>query len=158
VADFYLPSQCATCQRASLTPLTAAADVRCPKCGGQAQIIPGELYRAGDAALFDQIESATNVRTLSQTERHGVTAELSNVTERTRASEAMLWKIIALVPALRFLAGESQHDRLVHGLGMLLAIVTAQSNRFASEQLAPSLRQRSSAIDAAARPVGGVTP
>lgn len=128
MTNLFLPSQCHACWRACLTPLARAACTPCPKCGGRTQITPGELYRAEDADLFDRIESAVNRGGLTESQRLEVTAELNNVVERTRAPEAMLTRLIEMLPCLRFLLDDSPtaRDRLVRGMGMLLAIVSGQ--------------------------------
>jgi hypothetical protein len=133
------------------------ADAACPKCGGQAQVIPGELYRASEAALFDQIESAVNAHALTPTEMLAITVELINIVERTRAPAAMLSRIVVLLPALHFLADESQHDnlRMVRGMGMLLAIVGPQGHGSRQRESLPDCGIRSIATALAARSGGG---
>jgi hypothetical protein len=95
------------------------------------QVTPGELYRAGDRSLFDRIEAAVNEEGVTDSQRLQITAELSDIAERTRAPELMLTRLSEVLPSLHFLLSDSdaKHDRLVRGLGMLLAIVSGQAGR-----------------------------
>jgi hypothetical protein len=140
MTDLFLPSQCDACGRAYLTPVEGAAYAPCSLCGGRTQITPGELYRAEDADLFYRIESAVNTGALTESQRIEITAELNNVAERTRAPEPMLTRLIEVLPSLRFLLYNlpTERDRLVRGMGMLLAIVSGQLGRSRRSYRLPS--------------------
>jgi hypothetical protein len=140
MTDLLLPSRCNACRRAHLTPLERTAYAPCPLCGGRTQITPGELYRAEDADLFYRIESAVNTGALTESQRLEITAELNNVAERKRAPEPMLARLIEMLPSLRFMLYglPKERDRLVRGMGMLLAIVSGQLGRSRWSNTLPS--------------------
>jgi hypothetical protein len=114
--------------RAFLTPLRAGGQVNCRTCGGLAHVVPGEVYRAEDAALFAKIEAAFDSADLTLAETFRIAAELGNVLERTRSPYTLLLRLLLLVPGLRFLepAHPDEQERLVRGMGMLLAIAAAR--------------------------------
>jgi hypothetical protein len=114
--------------RAFLMPLRAGADVRCKNCGGLAHVVPGEVYREEDAVLFAKIEATFDSADLPLAETIRIVTELGNVLERTRSPYALLLRLLLPVPGLRFLepAHPGEQERLVRGMGMLLAIAAAR--------------------------------
>jgi hypothetical protein len=126
--DCYVPTHCSRCVRAFLAPLRAGADVNCSICGGLAQVVPGEVYRAEDAVLFAQVEAAFDSVGLPLAETFRIVAELGNVLERTHSPYTLLLRLLRPVPGLRFLepTHPGEEERLVRGMGMLLAIAAAR--------------------------------
>lgn len=124
----YLPTHCSRCVRAFLSPLCAGTAINCSSCGGLAHVVPGELYRAADAVLFARIEAAFDSVDLPLAETFRMVAELGNVLERTRSPYALLLRLLRPVPGLQFLAPThpEEEERLVRGMGMLLAIAGAR--------------------------------
>ena len=127
-AQPYVPTQCPRCVRAFLTPLRAGVQVNCRACGGLARVVPGEVYREEDGALFSRIEAAFDSADLPLAETFRVVAELGNVLERTRSPYTLLLRLLFLVPGLRFLepTHPEEQERLARGMGMLLAIAAAR--------------------------------
>jgi hypothetical protein len=141
-AALCLPAYCAACDRASLTRPRAGAFVSCQKCGGHARVIPGEVYRGNDTHLFDQVDETVHAADLPHTTTLAMISDLCDVKERTHAPYRMLARLLQSLPSLRFLepANPQEHERLVHGLGMLLAIMTA---RLQLREVGPSIEDRS---------------
>lgn len=125
----YVPTHCPRCLRAFLIPLHAGADVSCGNCGGLAQVVPGEVYRAEDAILFGKIERAFDLANLPLSETFRIAAELGNVIERTRSPHTLLLRLLLPVPGLRFLESTQPEEQelLVRAMGMLLAIAAARA-------------------------------
>lgn len=124
----YVPTHCPRCVRAFLTPLGAGVQVNCRACGGLAQVVPGEVYRVEDAALFTKIEAAFDAADLPLAQTFRLVTELGNVLERTRSPYTLLLRLLILVPGLRFLepTHPEEQERLARGMGMLLAIAAAR--------------------------------
>lgn len=127
-SHIYVPTHCPKCVRAFLTPLQPGAAASCRNCGGLAHVVPGEVYRAEDAILFGTIEKALDLADLPLGEMFRIVAELGNVLERTRFPYRLLLRILLPLPGLRFLepTQPEEQERLVRGMGMLLAIAAAR--------------------------------
>ena len=138
----YVPTHCPRCLRAFLIPLHAGAEVSCGNCGGLAQVVPGEVYRAEDAILFGKVERAFDSANLPLSETFRIVAELGNVLERTRSPYTLLLRLLRPVPGLRFLepTQPDEQERLVRGMGMLLAIAAARAQQ--SVELRRSVRDQ----------------
>jgi hypothetical protein len=93
--------------------------------------VPGELYRAEDALLFDEIEAAFRAVALPAAETLRIVSELGNVRQRTRAPYELLLRLLRPLPGLQFLepTHPAERERLVRGMGMLLAIAAARARQ-----------------------------
>ena len=124
--SYYLPARCRWCGHALLTPGCTTVAVKCARCGGEIQVVPGEAYREEDFPLFDRIAAAVEASALPEKEVRYITIELCNVAARAAIPDKLLALVLETLPSLRFLRpGHSpEHEPLAHALGMLLAILT----------------------------------
>ena len=123
----HLPTACHACDRSWLAPLDLDHVAKCPSCGGVSVVVPGESYQADDVALFDRIERALREKQLSRLASHRLWAILSNVPERARRPDLLLFPIVDAMPALGFVQTELAQDRarLSHVAGMILVVIVA---------------------------------
>jgi hypothetical protein len=129
MAGRYLPARCRGCGRALLMPACTSVAVRCARCGGEIQAVPGETYHEEDAPVFERIALALEATVLPEIDLRNITTELSNFAARAAAPRKLLGKLLETVPRLQFLEpGQSreEHEHLAHALGMLLAIVSTR--------------------------------
>jgi hypothetical protein len=128
MANYYLPARCSWCGHALLTPAGTTA-VKCLKCDGEVQVVPGEVYREEDSFLFERIAAAVESSAPPGKDVRDITAELSDFAARVATPETLLARVLETMPSLRFLEPAQSHEDqtwLVHALGMLLAMLAAR--------------------------------
>jgi len=114
-----------------LTPAATTIELECARCGGEIRVVPGEAYRAEDAPLFEQTAAAVDAVTLPEADLRCLVIELSSFSARAKTPEKLLSRLVEAIPSLRFLEPGQGFDRerLVHALGMLLAILAAHADQ-----------------------------
>lgn len=134
-----IPTACPACSRTWLAPPSFELPVVCHSCRGQAEVVPGESYRAEDIPLFEKIERALFDAQLGEQACYRLWATLSDVSERWRRPDRLLLPLIEAVPALGFLIDEFAADRsqLARAVGMSLAAITTQLRKFEAHRHAP---------------------
>jgi hypothetical protein len=107
----------------------------CRSCGGVASVLPGEAYREEDVPLFERIEVATRSVVVSRRQAGWIVQELTGITTRTERPEAVLLRVVDVVPSLHFLVPAlqlfkpSERVPLVRASGMILSIFAARLRR-----------------------------
>lgn len=131
-----IPTACHTCSRTWLALPRFELPVVCPSCHGQAEVVPGESYRAEDIPLFEKIERALFDAQLPEPYTYRLWATLSDVSERWRRPDRVLLPLIDAVPALKFLIDDFAADRaqLARAVGMSLAAITTQLRSFEADR------------------------
>ena len=125
-SSLFIPIACHACSRTWLAPPTFEMGAVCPSCHAQADVVPGECYRADDLLLFERIERAVFAAQLTEQSSYRLWATLSNVSKRWRRPDQLLDPVVDAIPSLHFLTDEFAGDRtqLSRAVGMCLAAVT----------------------------------
>jgi ribosomal protein S27E len=138
-ASRFLPVQCASCAATYLTPVVQRV-ATCRNCGDVASVLPGEAYGEQDVPLFERIEAATRSVVVSRRQAERIVEELSGLTTRSERPEAVLLRVVDLVPALHFLVPAlqvfkpNQRVPLLRAAGMVLSIFSARLRRLERPQ------------------------
>jgi hypothetical protein len=123
----YFPTACDNCDRAWLAAASPEQTPICPFCGGAAEVVPGESYRAEDSALFEKLERVVHDQQLARLRSHQLWTILSNVSERGRRPELLLVPVVDAIPTLQFVQEAFARDRarLAQAAGMILVTINA---------------------------------
>lgn len=139
-ATRFLPVQCASCAATYLEAVGSQQVTSCRSCGGVASVLPGEAYREEDVPLFERIELATRSVVVSRRQAERIVAELAGITTRRERPEAVLLRVVDLLPCVHFLVPSLQllqtGERIPSGraAGMLLSIFSARLRRLERPQ------------------------
>lgn len=123
-----VPTYCQACSRTALAPLPRDGEARCATCQAPSEVMPGELYRAADEALFQRLADIVRDAQLSFRAANRISAELRDPAARVGRGELALQRVVDWQPSLYpveplLLADVAQ---LPKALGMLHVILSVE--------------------------------
>src|SRR5689334_5697374 len=130
----YLPISCRCCTRVQLQAVAPGQVPTCHSCGAPCTVLPGATFAEADRPLFERIEQSVRRLHISRRSAEQVAWELRDVGKRSAAPEAVLLRVIDLLPTLDFLLpvlrwesvpGVDQQE-LTRATCMLATIVSAR--------------------------------
>jgi hypothetical protein len=124
----YLPIYCASCKRASLSPMSdeGSEPSLCSFCEVAARIVPGPLYSDGDWLTFAQIDQALAGAELLGVQAGELADELQRWMDSPEEPLAIVQHMLRRLPSLMSarLALVSEPPR---GLNILLSLLTVRT-------------------------------
>jgi hypothetical protein len=140
-SDVYLPVLCSSCLGSCLLPAASAEELFCRKCGGAANVVPGETYGEGDVPLFERVSAAVESHLRTARAARKIVAEVRDARPRTYPPEAILLRVTDELPGLEFLIPTLHSKRITpahriqmaRGLGMVLTLVAARLRCFEAD-------------------------
>ena len=123
-----VPTYCQACSLTALTPAPSDGEARCGRCREPSEVLPGELYRAADEALFQRLADIVRGAQLSLRTASLISTELSNRCGRVRGGELALQRVVDFQPSLYAVEPLLLADvaQLPKALGMLRVIVSIE--------------------------------
>ena len=124
-----VPTYCPACSRTALQPVPSDGTTRCAACKSESTVMPGEIYRASDEALFQRLSELVHDAQLSFRAASRISTELKGFGGSGVArAELVLQRIVDWQPSLYPVEPLLLADPggLPRGLSMLRTIVTIE--------------------------------
>jgi hypothetical protein len=133
-----LPALCTSCLRSCLLPAASDEELFCRKCGGAANVVPGETYGEGDIPLFERVSAAVESHLRTARAAQKIVTELRDARRRSDPPEAILLRVTDDLPGMEFLIATLHSKRITpahriqmaRGLGMVLTLAAARLRCF----------------------------